>query len=197
MSFNKKASLEISIQAIVIVVLAMTLLGLGLGFIKGMFSGITDISRTTFERISDQLQRDLINSNEKLIFSQSKVTIEKGKSVLLGWGIKNEATTPLNYWAEFIPIRCPTLDGICPSNLLPNGAKNVNEKWFTFKYNPSGTIVDRLYTAGAAEQQVVRVDLTVPKDVTDVGLYLFDLSIYDVGNANKKYASTDIFVTVT
>ena len=37
MSFNKRASLEMSIQAIVIVVLAMTLLGLGLGFIKGMF----------------------------------------------------------------------------------------------------------------------------------------------------------------
>ena len=40
MLFNKKASLEMSIQAIVIVVLAMTLLGLGLGFIRGMFKNI-------------------------------------------------------------------------------------------------------------------------------------------------------------
>ena len=34
---NRKASLELSIQAIVIIVLAMTLLGLGLVFIKNIF----------------------------------------------------------------------------------------------------------------------------------------------------------------
>jgi hypothetical protein len=37
MLYNKRASLEISIQAIVIVVLAMTILGLGLAFVKGRF----------------------------------------------------------------------------------------------------------------------------------------------------------------
>ena len=73
---SKKASLELSIRAIVIVVLAMTLLGLGLAFIKGMFGDITKISDITFDKISDQLQRDLINSDEKLaknvIFSDSE-----------------------------------------------------------------------------------------------------------------------------
>ena len=34
---HKKASLELSINAIVILVLAITMLGLGLGFTKGMF----------------------------------------------------------------------------------------------------------------------------------------------------------------
>ena len=45
---NKKGALELSINAIVIVILAMTLLGLGLGFVRGMFGKITGISDDTF-----------------------------------------------------------------------------------------------------------------------------------------------------
>ncbi|MBS3127550.1 hypothetical protein J4410_00200 [Candidatus Woesearchaeota archaeon] len=43
MFWHKKAALELSINAIVIIVLAMTLLGLGLGFIRNQFSEIGDI----------------------------------------------------------------------------------------------------------------------------------------------------------
>ena len=38
MRFTKKGSLDLSINAIVILVLAITMLGLGLGFTKGMFA---------------------------------------------------------------------------------------------------------------------------------------------------------------
>jgi hypothetical protein len=41
MSWNKKGSLDISIQAIVIVVIAFVVLGLGLGFVKSTFKDIT------------------------------------------------------------------------------------------------------------------------------------------------------------
>lgn len=188
MLFNKKGSLEISIQAIVIVVLAMTVLGLGLGFIKGMFGDITTVSRGTFDKIADQLQKDLVSSNEKLVFSQTKVNLERGKSILLGWGIKNEGNQKLNYWAEFTSIKCP--NDKCPT------LQELNQKWFTFKYNQGGTTQNNLYMVGVAEQQVIRVDLGIPKDA-ETGLYLFDLSIYDRDNRNEKYASTDIFVTVS
>src|SRR3989338_5143055 len=40
MRFNKKGSLELSIQAIVIVVIAFTVLGLGLGFVKSQLGGL-------------------------------------------------------------------------------------------------------------------------------------------------------------
>ena len=36
--FHKKGSLELSINAIVILIMAITMLGLGLGFMKGLFS---------------------------------------------------------------------------------------------------------------------------------------------------------------
>jgi hypothetical protein len=184
---DKKGSLELSIRAIVIVVLAMTLLGLGLAFVKNIFGSAEELSATSFDKISDQLQRDLVNVDEKLVFSQTKVSIDKGKSSLLGWGIRNENNAPFKYWAEFIPIKCP---GICPS------AKELNEEWFTFKYNPDGNISSLLYSIETADQSVKRVDLSIPRNAAP-GLYLFDLSVYEEkGLEDIKYASTEIFLTV-
>ncbi len=184
---SKRASLEISIQAIVIVVLAMTLLGLGLTFVKKMFGNVDVISTGTFEKIQEQLQRDMVNGNEKLVFSQTKITMERGSEKLFGWGVKNQGSSRLDYWAEFTPIKCP---GSCPSTVA------LNTEWFSFKYNPQGTNTGLLYQVDAASNQFVRVNLNVPRVDAVPGLYLLDLSIYDDSD-DSKYSSTDVFITVT
>ena len=206
-SSNKRASLEISIQAIVIVVLAMTLLGLGLGFIKGMFGGITDITKTTFDKISDQLQRDLTNSDQKLIFSQTKISLSRGKSELYGWGIRNDGDSELEYEAEFGAVRCPdissqsacaTASGIPGAftsvTLTTDIASVINEDWFIFK---SGSVS---YSVDAGDQAVERVVLSIPKNAP-TGLYLMTLAVYerlgDTSGTLELWATTDIFVTVT
>ena len=185
---NKRASLELSISTIVIVILAMTLLGLGLAFIKNIFGSAEELSDSAFGKVSDQLQRDLVNNGERLIFSQSKVDIERGKSSLLGWGIRNENRVRLDYWAEFTPIKCPI---VCPSK------EKLNSEWFTFKYNPDGNVSSLLYSVDSAEQSIKRVDLTAPQN-TEPGLYLVDLSIYgEKGQNDTKYDSTEIFIAVS
>ena len=191
MSFNKRASLEISIQAIVIVVLAMTLLGLGLGFIKGLFGNINKISEGTFSKVEEQLQNTIAAGNEKLVFSQSKIVIERGKSTLLGWGVKNENNYKMYYYTEFTPIRCP---GTCPSTLK----SDLNTKWFTFNYIATSSAASAPYNVGAAENQVVRADLNVPRDA-QTGLYLVNLKLYDnsASPPGAEYASTDIFITIS
>src|SRR3989338_2672348 len=183
---SRRASLEISIQAIVIVVLAMTLLGLGLTFVKRMFGNIEIVSTGTFEKIQEQLQRDLVNSDEKLVFSQTKITMERGGEKLFGWGIKNIGSSKLDYSAEFTPIKCPAEN--CPSS------QELNEQWFSFKYNPNRN-PSLLYSVDASNNQFVRVNLNIPKSASP-GLYLIDLSVYDDFD-DSKYASTDLFITVT
>ncbi len=200
---SKKASLELSIRAIVIVVLAMTLLGLGLGFIRSMFSDIGILSSSTFDKIKDQLNSELITSSEKLVFSQAKINLDRGKSSLLGWGIKNENSRLLEYWPEFKAIKCP-LDS-CPDTF------ELNNQWFTFKYNPGSEYLaynynpyGEFYSLNAADRHVKRVDLSIPRDATP-GLYLIELSVYEklpeganLANArNDIYASTEIFLTVS
>jgi len=69
---NKRASLEISIQAIVIIVLAMTLLGLGLGFIRKQFSGLQNIQEDVTEQVRQKILDDLITNDKKISFSTPK-----------------------------------------------------------------------------------------------------------------------------
>lgn len=187
MFFSKKASLELSISAIVIVILAMTLLGLGLVFIKNIFSSTEELSASAFEKVSDQLQKNLADSDEKLVFSQYKLSIERGSSSLLGWGIRNDKGSKMSYWAEFTAIKCPST---CPAK------EELNGKWLTFKYNPDGNNSGLLYEAVANELSIARVDLSAPRTAAP-GLYLIDLSVYEEkGLVDEKYASTEIFVTV-
>ena len=54
----KKGSLNLSIQAIVIIVLAMTILGLGLGFVRGQFQQITSAANAPY----GLSQRNLTNA---------------------------------------------------------------------------------------------------------------------------------------
>jgi|SRR3989344_674269 len=186
---GRKASLELSISTIVIVVLAMTLLGLGLGFIKNMFGDVSRLSDTTFQKVSENLQSNLINSNERLMFSETKISAERGKSYLMAWGIKNDYPTQLDYWTEFNALKCP--QGTCPT------LEELNTQWFTFKYDPNL----ELYRLSAADQHVKRVDLNVPKNAPP-GLYFVEVSVYERTQGapdirNNLYASTEIFITVS
>ena len=63
---DKKASLNLSIQAIVIVVLAMTLLGLGLGFVRSQFTNISDVSNIVQKQVKDQITNQLRTSGVHL-----------------------------------------------------------------------------------------------------------------------------------
>src|SRR3989344_3535177 len=97
MRFNKKASLEISIQAIVIVVLAMTLLGLGLGFIKGMFKNITSTTEDVSEQVRQRVLDDLVQGDKKISFPKTEVLVERGGSTVLTVGIRNKEDRDLLY----------------------------------------------------------------------------------------------------
>ena len=97
MQFSKRASLEISIQAIVIIVLAMTLLGLGLGFIRGQFKTITETAGTVQEQVKQQIMDDLRSSDKKLSFPTNEVIIQKKDSKILAVGVKNTKASQLNF----------------------------------------------------------------------------------------------------
>ena len=70
---NRKASLELSIRAIVIVILAMTLLGLGLGFIRTMFKDISGITTDVSEQIRQQILDDLITNDKRVSFPKTQI----------------------------------------------------------------------------------------------------------------------------
>ncbi|MBD3164245.1 hypothetical protein GF323_03530 [Candidatus Woesearchaeota archaeon] len=175
---NKKAALQLSINAIVIVILAMTLLGLGLGFIKGMMNKMSDFTEGSFDKIKEQLQQDLMDSDKTIAFSQSKFTLERGKGSLEGVGITNEEAQQLDVGIKFNAIDCPA------------GCPNL-ENWFTYK---KGAM---MYQLPAGKTEVKKINLEVPSGTTK-GLYLIEVEVYKgvhkdscMTNANVNGCTTD------
>ena len=73
---SKKAALNLSIQAIVIIVIAFVFLGLGIKFVRDQIEGVGATSTSVQEQISQQILDDLRTGNKKLSFPATKLTLE-------------------------------------------------------------------------------------------------------------------------
>jgi hypothetical protein len=92
----KKGSLNLSIQAIVIVVLGMTLLGLGLGFVRTQFQQISDIGTEVQEQVREQIIAQLRTSGEQVSFPRS-VQFSRGKQKVITLGVQNVGSQELKF----------------------------------------------------------------------------------------------------
>jgi|TARA_B100002003_G_C14120009_1_gene538664 hypothetical protein len=172
-SFNKKASLELSIRAIVIVVLAMTLLGLGLGFVRNMFEDIGDTTGQVTEQIRSQILEDLRRGDRKLSFPTTELKLQIQRSKIIAVGVKNTVEDRLDFKIEVNQIDA-------------NGQVLTNPDLGTFIYN-TGTL-----SLEINEANVYPIRFTAG-DNGDTGI--FEIKVIDTFN-NVEYASKSFFITV-
>ena len=87
---RKKAAMELSVSTIVIVVLAMSMLILGIVLVKNIFGGATDIADMTNEQLKNQVSI-LFGEDKKLVVypDTRRRDIRQGDSDGFGIGIKN------------------------------------------------------------------------------------------------------------
>jgi hypothetical protein len=90
MRTNKKGSLNLSINAIVVLILAITMLGLGLAFMRNIFGSATEefseVSGTVKKQMIDQMKE----SNQIVDLSRPKVSIKPGENTQVFIGFKND-----------------------------------------------------------------------------------------------------------
>jgi hypothetical protein len=97
MQFTKKASLNLSINAIVILILAITMLGLGLAFMRNIFGSATqefsEVSGTVKKQMIDQMKE-----SEKIVdVSNPKMVMKAGENKQVFMGFKNEGNNPVSF----------------------------------------------------------------------------------------------------
>ena len=172
---SKRASLELSIRAVVIIVLAMTLLGLGLGFVRSMFSDIGEIREDVTDQVRQNIVDDLRNNDKKISFPKTEVNINKGDSEILAVGVRNKEDETLSYKMMFTPQSAP--DG---ADLTSLGS------WFQYSQDA--------HSLPSSESDVRNIRLSVPKDAKSGSYFL----TFDVMNTNtsKIYAQKDFFIVV-
>lgn len=94
---NKKGSLNLSIEAIVVVVIAFVVLGLGLSFVRSQFSDIGDTTKTIQDQIRQQILDDLRTGDKRLSFPGTEINLGKKESSVTAVGVKNVKQGTLKY----------------------------------------------------------------------------------------------------
>jgi hypothetical protein len=180
---NKKGAMELSVNMIVILVLAMTLLGLGITITRYIVDRTRTMVEDTFSKIEEELTSKLDTGDDDVVFSKTQLNVPRGSEKLEGFGIRNQGNQELKLGIHFFAVDCP---GTCDQDDV--------ESWFTYiKGNEK-------YVVKPGERMVKDVLIKIPKTAT-TGLYLIQLAPYrgtscTVNSCSEMYGSTEIFLTV-
>ncbi len=90
---QKKGAMELSIGTIVIIVLAMSMLILGLVLIKSIFTGAKYNVDTMNDKVKDEINKLFVEDKKIIIYlANQKADIKQGKDWGVAFGIKNLKT---------------------------------------------------------------------------------------------------------
>lgn len=103
---NKKAALELSITAIVVLIIAITVLGLGIGFIKKQFGAGTELVSKELSNIKEQIREQVRTGGDLLVFPPpEQVSIGRPEGTFIG--VRNTAANPDGDRVCFrVEVRC-------------------------------------------------------------------------------------------
>ncbi len=106
---KKKGALELSITTIIVIVIGITLLSLGLIFVRSIFTNISGLAKESFEQADAEIGK-LSEVDSFLTISPSKIDVEKGSSRDVKVIIANFEAVPITVKAKVIStdpkIRC-------------------------------------------------------------------------------------------
>ena len=87
---NKKGALELSITAIVVLIIAITVLGLAIFFIKDLFGGGRELFTGEFAKIKEQLRKNLEETGELVVMSKgTELEVKRGERYEFHIGARN------------------------------------------------------------------------------------------------------------
>jgi len=159
---GRKASLNLSIQAIVIVVIAFVVLGLGLGFVKNTFKDIGSTTKEVQAKIKEQILEDLRTSGKKLSIT-SQIQLERGSQVIENVGVVNTGLSEKKFGIKIEYIKKQNPDG---SADLSDGAG----KEIIFFYND---LVDKGLSPTVGDV----IPLTISATSAAAGNYLYKVNV--------------------
>lgn len=109
---NKKAAIELSMSTIVILVLAMTMLILGIVLVNKIFGGATNNVDTMNQKVKDQISK-LFAEDTKLVINLPNgiAKMTPGEDFGISFGVRNKASTQEFKWTvkindEDIKAKC-------------------------------------------------------------------------------------------
>jgi len=132
---GKKGAMELSINTIVVIVIGVTMLTLGLVFVRNIVGKSSDLSESAFSKASEELDKLSGSSSEFITLSSENLKIEAGDTSALAVLLKNVEDKTYNGVNGKIEtseegkskgIRCEFIDGKTTKSIgkMPPGKEN-------------------------------------------------------------------------
>ncbi len=99
-SSSKKGAIELSMTTIIVIIIGVTLLSLGLFWVRGIFRDITSISDLGFEVAEKEIGNLLLDIDSYLTVSPDNVNVEQGRYKKVTVIIANLGTDDLSVKAK-------------------------------------------------------------------------------------------------
>jgi len=90
-NMNKKGAIELSMTTVVVIVLAMTMLILGLTLVRTIFTSATNAVKLTDAQVQDQIKKLFVNEEQRsaIYLTEQKADVKQGESFSIAFGIRN------------------------------------------------------------------------------------------------------------
>ena len=103
---ERHASLSLSINAIVVLIMAITMLGLGLAFMKGVFSKADSATEGATKEIEKQAVESLKTSGKKTALSQNSIELKPKEKKGAIIAVTNKVDTAKEYKVVYQYLGC-------------------------------------------------------------------------------------------
>ncbi|HLC65391.1 MAG TPA: hypothetical protein VJI46_04685 [Candidatus Nanoarchaeia archaeon] len=180
----KRGSLDISINAIIVIVLAFTFLALALTFIKGIFVDIQVPIEGSIEQVKTALRNQLISTGDRLSIELNSYTLQKNSEDFIVFAVANKKDGKLNYRIEISEVgeQSPTSSTSGSGGInLPSGAG--------FQWDSSNQVLEVVGEGSAKADTIKYFSPSVG------GSYQYKIVIWDIDD--EEYASKSFFVKVS
>ncbi len=174
---NKKG-IELSINFMVTLILAIVIFTFGIVFARNLLSGAEDITRMTEEDLDDKIGELLCPGDEKVCFGIQTKTLKQDELGIFGVNVLNI----LGYDADF------TLN-VQPAGVILKGQSSISTPNPPLQQLPSEPRTERIENN---MNKVIGIGIKPPKEARP-GKYIFDVTVSYSGGV---YGKNKIYVDV-
>ncbi len=177
---KKKGSLTLSINAIVVLILAITMLGLGLSFMRNIFGGATEEFTKVSGTVEKQMMDQMKSSGKAIDLSRPKVDIKIGEKDQIFIGLRNDQQDPLSY--TIANLDCVVLGCGSTSNLNCGTGGDVE-----VAYKSSATEIQ------GGETRVLPINIKVSTQASE-GTCFCTITVDSGGESKRTELTIDVVV---
>jgi hypothetical protein len=177
----KKGSLSLSINAIVVLIMAITMLGLGLAFMKNSMGSTMKQFSNVNEDIKAEMIKELQESSGRLTFKGEDVKFKQGEKREMYFALKNDLTSAANY----------SIDVGCDKSMVGVGvATTINLNTFkAVTIQPGKIEVGKIAIAVTATQVPDTYSCHINTNFNQTGAAI-------MGSSGEKYENKQFYLTV-